>query len=147
MKFNWGTGIFIFIVLFLAVCMLFLWYTRTMEINMVEEDYYPKELKHEEHMNKIRNADALPDRMKVVVGEELVSITMPEGMRGKQVTGKIHIYRPSDEKLDVSLRLATDTSGLQSIPRSGLVKGRYIVKVEWLAGKTEYYQEADIYIP
>ena len=147
MKFTWGTGIFIFIVLFVITCLSFLWYTQTLHISLVEEDYYPKELRHEEHLNKIRNANLLHERIKFLVGKEQVSVILPAEMRGKPLTGQIHVYRPSDEKLDLILPMIPDTAGLQNIPLAKFTKGKYIVKVEWSSGKKQYYEEEEIYIP
>ncbi len=146
-KFTWGTGIFLFIVLFVAVGLFFLWYTFTIHISMVEEDYYPKELRHEEQLNKIRNANALQHQILIVIDNELVTVTMPMEMQGKHLIGQIHVYRPSDETLDLILPLVPDTAGNQTIARSKLVKGKYIFKVDWALGNVKYYQEQEIFIP
>jgi len=147
MKFTWGTGIFIYIVLFVMICLAFIWYTTTLHINMVEEDYYPKELRHEEQLNKERNANALHERMQIAIKRDSLKLILPGEMHGKKLTGQIHIYRPSDETLDLLLPLRPDTAGMQSVSRARLAKGKYIVKVEWATVTTKYYEEQEIFIP
>lgn len=147
MKLNWGSGLLAFIVFFVLVSLGFLFYTTTVDIDLVEQDYYPKELRHEEHLSKIRNANSLRNRIVVTVHENHVSMLMPEELHGKLLTGEIHVYRPSDERLDFIVPVSTDTAGIQLISRSGMVKGKYILKVDWSLDKTRYYQETEFYIP
>ena len=65
MKFNWGTGNFIFIVVFFIVIFSFIYYTTTQQINLVEEDYYEKEIKFQEQIDRIHNARPYEDQFTV----------------------------------------------------------------------------------
>ncbi|MEI6684391.1 MAG: FixH family protein [Bacteroidota bacterium] len=147
MKWNWGTGIFIFIVFFLLACFTFLFYAAHQKFSLVEEDYYPKELRHEEKLVKMRNANALGMPLQVSLGKSDLMIRFPADLHGMALTGNINVYRPSDEKLDVVVPVAADTSLVQLIPLSKLSKGRYVVKVEWTARGKTYYKEQDVFIP
>ena len=147
MKFHWGTGIFIFIVLFVITCGVFLYYATTQRFSLVEEDYYPKELRYEEKLVKMRNANGLSMPLQVKLENPNLVIRFPGDFRGRQLAGSIDIYRPSDEKLDIVLPVAADTSLTQSVPLSRLSKGRYIVKVDWTSDGKAYYKEVDVFIP
>jgi hypothetical protein len=147
MKWNWGTGIFIVIVVFVAACLSFIVYSQRQKWNLVEADYYPKELLHEEKLVKMRNANALSQPLQVRIEIPNLVFRFPADLHGKQLSGNIDIYRPSDENLDVVLPVATDTSLNQLVPMSRLSKGRYVVKVEWTDGLKTYYKEQDIFIP
>jgi hypothetical protein len=147
MKWNWGTGIFLVIVAFLAVCVAFIIYSQHQKWSMVEEDYYPKELRHEEKLVKMRNADALTTQLQVKLDPLNLVLQFPDDFRGKTITGNIDIYRPSDEKLDVILPVAPDTSLTQLVSLKKLTQGRYVVKVDWTSGGKDYYKEQDIFIP
>ena len=46
---------FIIIVLFLGACVAFIIYSQGQTWSLVEEDYYPKELRYEEKLVKMRN--------------------------------------------------------------------------------------------
>lgn len=147
MKWNWGTGIFIVIVLFLGACAAFIIYSRGQKWSMVEEDYYPKELRHEEKLVKMRNANSLIDPLTVTMEQLNVVIRFPDVFKGKELKGKIDIYRPSDESLDLVIPLAPDTTLIQMIPLKRLSRGRYVVKVEWSSGGKDFFKEQDIFIP
>jgi hypothetical protein len=147
MKWNWGTGIFIVIVLFLVACVAFIVYTQGEKWSLVEEDYYPKELRHEEKLVKMRNANALSEQLKVIIEKPNLVLTFPADLHGKAVTGSINIYRPSDETLDVIVPVAPDTALQQFIPLQKLRPGRYVVKVDWTTSGVNYFKELDIFIP
>ena len=147
MKWNWGTGIFVVIVLFVGACVVFIIYSQRQIYNMVEEDYYPKELRHEEKLVKMRNANALTTQLQLNLGKSNLILQFPADLQGKALTGNIDIYRPSDEKLDVMIPVAVDTSLTQLIPLSRLSHGRYVVKVDWTSEGKDYFKEQDIFIP
>ncbi|MFZ4523680.1 MAG: FixH family protein [Bacteroidales bacterium] len=147
MKWNWGTGIFIVIVLFLGACVTFIIYTQKQKWSLVEEDYYPKELRHEEKLVKMRNYNALSSQMQVNLDKINLIVQFPNDFHGNQLKGTIDVYRPSDETLDVILPVAPDTSMVQLIPLARLSKGRYIVKIDWSSEGKDYYKEQDIFIP
>ena len=147
MKLNWGGGIFLFIVLFLATCFAFIIYTTREKWSLVEEDYYPKELRHEEKLVKMRNANGLKSQLQFMMDKSNLILQFPLDFQGKQITGQVDVYRPSDETLDLIIPVAVDTSLVQLIPLNKLTHGRYVVKTDWRSDGKEYYKELDIYIP
>ena len=50
MKFHWGTGILIFLILFLLACGLFIAFAMRQEVSLVHEDYYEKGVDHSQQM-------------------------------------------------------------------------------------------------
>jgi hypothetical protein len=147
MKFNWGTGITVFIVLFLAACAGFFIYAQRQRIVFVEDDYYPKELRYEEKLHKIRNVNDLHGEFAVAVDAKNVSIKFPADFRGKELKGKVLIYRPSDDCKDITVPVSVDTAMMQYFPVGRLSRGKYIVKAEWTSEGKSYYSEQEIYIP
>ena len=135
------------IVLFLGACVAFIIYSQGQKWSMVEEDYYPKELRHEEKLVKMRNANSLSVPMRIAIENQNLVIHFPADFRGKKLLGTIDIYRPSDETLDLILPVATDTALIQLIPLKRLSKGRYVVKVDWSSEGRDYFKEQDIFIP
>ena len=147
MKFNWGTGITIVILIFLGLCAWFIIYSRQIKVSFVEEDYYPKELRHEEKLVKMRNVAALISPVTLTQGKGDPVLTYPSDFRGKVLAGQVWIYRPSDDALDFTLPVAPDTALRQSLPLNRLKKGKYIVKIDWSSEGKGYYKELDLYIP
>jgi hypothetical protein len=146
MKFTWGSGIVLVIILFLIACGAFIIYSTGQKWSMVEEDYYPKELKYEEKLVKMRNANSLTEQVKVGVDSSFLVVKFPRDFRNKPFAGIITIYRPSDEKLDLRIPIAADTAMVQLIPVSRLVHGKYIVKVDWQSGSRGFYREQEVFI-
>jgi hypothetical protein len=147
MKFNWGTGILFVIVLFLAACAVFIIYSQNQEWSLVEKDYYPKELKYEEVLVKMRNTNALSGPVTASVEPASLVIRFPRDFAGKALSGTLHIYRPSAESMDVVIPLQVDTSLTQRVPAGKLRRGRYVVKIDWVSEGTGFYKEQDIYVP
>ena len=55
MKFNWGTGIFISIIIFFIAIFIFLYIAFTNENDLVENDYYPQEIEYQNRIDKVQN--------------------------------------------------------------------------------------------
>jgi hypothetical protein len=147
MNFNWGKGIFLVIVLFLGACLAFIIYSRTQKWSLVEEDYYPKELRHEEVLVKMRNFTALQEPMLFQVSQGSLSIKFPPVFKGLTLSGQIHVYRPSDEGMDCLVPIKADTSLIQIIPKEKFQHGKYVIKVDWIAAGKSYYKEQEVFIP
>jgi hypothetical protein len=146
MKFNWGTGIFIVIVLFLLAVIAFFIYIKTLDINLVEENYYEKELVYQQRIDKISNTAQLPGKISILQAPGLLIIQFPEIDSSLVASGSILLYRPSDLRKDVSLPLQLDNSRRQAIDISGIDKGKWTVKMEWNMGGKDYYFEEGLII-
>ena len=146
MKWNWGTGIFIFIVLFMGACVAFFIFASRQDNSLVESDYYARGLKYEEVLQKMRNTATLSRSPGIQVDRDRISIRYPDEFKGISVMGTVCLYRPSDKKYDQVIPVAIDTALLQQIPASGLHKGKYIVKLDWTMNNRSYYFEKEIFV-
>jgi len=146
MTINWGYKILILYAGFVAG-MLFLVYKCTQQnIDLVAENYYEKEIKFQDQINRSQNATTAGLYLKANVNEsgQLV-IAYPTAVAGENVSGEIHLFRPDNAKLDVKIPVEI-TEGLQYIDVSKLAKGYWRVQVSWQLGNTPLYQEEKIYI-
>ena len=64
MKFNWGHGIAAFIGFFFIAIFSFIFFTLQFETNLVEEDYYPKEIAYQEKIDKMHNTELLKEKIR-----------------------------------------------------------------------------------
>jgi hypothetical protein len=144
---NWGRGIFIVLLLFVIACVGFFVYTTTVDWTLVEEDYYPKELKHEEVLVKKRNYNALPAPLSVKLTTTSVDIRFPDCFKGQKVNGHIHVYRPSDQRLDYIVPVSLDSTLIQTLSRSHFSHGNYLIKIDWNSSGLEYYKEQELFVP
>ncbi len=145
MKFNWGAGILIFIILFFIAIFSFVYYTTTHDINLVEKDYYPKELEYNTQQEKMSNTAALDEKISFDKSAALIIIQFPAFTIEDTVKGNIQLYRPSDFKKDIVIPISIDTNLIQQVQASSLLPGKYIIKVDWTFKGISYYQE-EVYI-
>lgn len=145
MKWNWGTGILAFIILFVAGVVSFFIYAMNLDYHLVEHDYYPKELEYGKRIDQIQNTYSLEEKITLEAGIDFIQFRYPEITRGASLTGKIHLYRPSDEKLDMKFPAVPDSTGVQYLPVNSLAPGKYIIKIEWSFNGKDYYQE-EVYV-
>ena len=143
MKFSWGTGILMVIIAFLLAVLGFFIFSSQQEYQLVEEDYYPKELKYGETIEKINNAARLGEKIRILQAGESVVFTFPSVVKGKTAAGTILVYRPSDARKDFTVPVQTDPEGQQVIPTSSMIPGKYIFKIDWSLEGISYYQEEE----
>jgi hypothetical protein len=145
MKLNWGTGIFIFIVVFMGACVAFFIFARHQDNSLVENDYYAKSLRYEEVLQKMRNTAELHELPLISMDKSALKIQFPSDLRGNHVQGTVNLYRPSDKNLDRTIPLIFDSGMIQQIPASMFKKGKYIVKLDWAMSNRSYYFEKEIF--
>jgi hypothetical protein len=144
MKFNWGTGIFIFLILFFIAIFSFVYFAFMQEVDLVEDDYYPKELNYEQQINKRNNLKKLGEQIRITQLKNHLTMVFPPSQKYNKIKGEILIYRPSDSRSDLKYKIELDSTNSQTINASKFLNGKYIVKVDWSYHELEYYQELTI---
>ena len=145
MKLNWGTGIVLAFIGFIAFIMYFI---ISMSIGdrfdntLVSEDYYSEELKYQKDIDKLKNAKDLKTKISYKRTNEGLRISFPEGINYKKITGKLFLYRPSNKQLDFETAISLSNPYLL-IPDKRLVDGRWNIKVDWqYNGKSYLFKES-----
>lgn len=146
MKFNWGTGIFIVIVTFFLAIIAFFIFISNLDINLVEDNYYEKELVYQERIDKISNTSSLFGKIKVMQEPGVLIIQFPQPDSSFTPEGSITFYRPSDPEKDFSIPLKFNEDSRQVLDITGVVKGKWIIKMDWKMGGKEYYFEESVFI-
>jgi len=146
MKFNWGTGILIVIITFLLIVIAFFIFINNLDINLVEDNYYEKELVYQERIDKINNTSALPGDIKITHQPGTILIQFPDTDATLKPVGSIWFYRPSDPKKDFTVPLQLNDSLRQVLDVTSIDKGKWIIKMDWDTGGKEYYFEEVIII-
>ncbi|SFF03011.1 FixH family protein [Thermoflexibacter ruber] len=95
------------------------------EVNLVRQDYYQEELKHQEYMETVARTEALGEQVKVVLDREKKVLNIFIGLTPAPIQGKIKFYRPSSSKLDFEQDFNTNADGLCEIPLDRLIKGNW----------------------
>ena len=137
MKFNWGTGIFIFLTLFLLAAAGFIFFASQQSINLVHKDYYEKGVNYTEQMEvdarsvKYKNAFDISNTDKYLVVEIEKSLSL------KIDSGSLILFRPSDYKKDIFMPVERKTSKI-NFRKEDLINGRYTLKFYWYSVGLKY---------
>lgn len=140
MKFNWGTGIVLAFIAFISFIMYFVINMSTnkkYDHDLVTEQYYNKELKFQEDINKSKNARNLVTNITWRKTEEGLEITFPPEMKFNKIKGKVFLYRPSNKQLDYETEISLSSHNLL-IPDQRLVGGRWNIYIDWKYDNTAY---------
>ncbi|MDX8338373.1 FixH family protein [Draconibacterium sp. IB214405] len=137
MKFNWGTGIFIFLALFLAGSAVFIVFAVRQPVNLVHKDYYEKGVDYSEQMNVNARSKAFAHSFDVALSNDALIVSIDNTLVSKIDSGTMHLFRPSDYTKDLKQKvLAGDQSIL--FQKADLINGRYILKFSWYTDGERY---------
>lgn len=139
-KINWGTGITIAIILFIAFILSFVYKTifiEKYEHHLVSDDYYKDELHYQEEIDKLNNAIYLTENVSLSNTEKGIIIQFPKDKDFNNIEGKVNFLRRSNHKLDFEkiIDLSSDTMLIED---SMLVSGKWEIRVDWQYNDEEY---------
>ena len=146
MKFNWGTGIVIAFILFISFIMYFVISMNTdksLDHDLVNENYYKQELEFQNDINKEKNAKTLASKVTWKKTTEGIVISFPAELEDKNITGKVFLYRPSNKQLDFETTILLSNHNLL-IPDKRLLDGRWNIKIDWSYKDTNYMLKEEI---
>lgn len=141
MKFNWGTGIFIFYSLF-AISLFYQVYKSTQYDNsLVVDNYYEKDLNYQTQYDKIVNSQTLINPLKIDYreNEKLIELRFPKEIDG--VTGTVLLYRAANKTMDVSLPIILDKEHKMVLNSEKFSDGFWRVEVDWNASGKDYFDK------
>jgi len=141
---NWGAGIVIAFGIFGAGLAVMIWIALSSPTELVADDYYQRGLEYEGRIQSMQRAQSAGALMTVGGRTGGVTFTLPGIARPAEANGTVTLYRPSDRAMDFAIPLSLDTLGSMSIESARLQPGLWTVKVDWVAGGVEYYEEAKV---
>ncbi|MAU26004.1 MAG: cytochrome C oxidase Cbb3 [Muricauda sp.] len=133
MKINWGTGIVLAFIGFIAFIMYFV---VRMSIDdranhdLVTKEYYKKELAYQEEIDQANDAVKHNAVLKIEKTADGFMIHFPEQFDPKDISGKVSLYRPSNRHLDFNFPISLSNTHLL-IPDNRLLDGRWDITVQW----------------
>lgn len=141
--FNWGHGITVFYLIFVAAVVSVLIASFSVDHSLVADDYYAKDLAYQEQYNKAKkylDAKQGDVKVKVLSEEESLEIYFSSS---NAVEGKVHFYRPSDQRKDFTVEIVEKEIKFSTL---SLERGNWILKIEWIEAGETYYCEHKIYL-
>jgi len=138
---SWGTKIVIAFGIFFAAAIGTTVFFMTQKVDVVTENYYEKELKYQDQINRIERTKNLPEQIKIENSGNSIKIiypNVPDKNTGKDF---VLLYRPSDQEKDIKIPVNTDSAHTQIISTERIQKGVWRVQVSWTSAGSEYYAE------
>ena len=142
---NWGVAVAVVYVLFAASTLGFVGFAMSRPVQLVSPDYYERALQHDRRAAAAENARGLGSRLRVELDARAgaIDVTLPpDAAAGAR--GSVTLYRPSDARADRAIPLALDTAGRQRVPVAALARGRWLVRIDWVANGRAYFHETDL---
>ena len=131
MKFNWGHGLTIAIIICVGGILWLVWLTTRTRPDLVTDEYYPKELVYEQQLQKMRNNNKLAQKIVIRIGDSLY-VNFPRVVTDPDsITGQILFYRPSDKMKDFTEKIVLDRNFNVSYPLSRFEEGKYEMTIDW----------------
>ena len=146
MKFNWGTGILIFLILFLLAAGLFIGFAMRQEVSLVHEDYYEKGVDHSQQMLVEARSAQYQNDIATEFQNGALQVVIKSSLASEMDSARFHLYRPSDSKRDIRRSFDAAESPL-TIPGEELIPGRYILKIFWSWEGLNYELDQTVFIP
>ncbi len=146
MKFSWGKKITVVYVLFVLFLLLAVLFSFKQDLNLVTDNYYEKELEYQKQIDKEKRAALLPEKPTMFFNNKILTFTFPKAFNYKNISGQIHLYRPSDSKKDIVLPVGVDQTNKQEIGLQSIEKGLWRVKLDWIYDNVTYYGEYNLMV-
>ena len=139
---NWGKSIVVVYVLFVFGIGYMVYRSTQENFEMVDSNYYQKELEYSDNMQAKNHAVALNRVPKVERSEKTVYLNIPVATN-KNISGEVYAYCPSSSKNDRKIAIKK-TAGADStvfVPLDVLNKANYQLKISWKEGSESFYSE------
>lgn len=140
---HWGHGLMIlfgaFVLLMVSLVVICF---RQDDLHLVTQNYYEEEIKYQQQIDKISNANDLDyEPLIYQANDKTVDLLLPDGAEGT-----LHLFRPSDARLDQRFAVKMQKTTPLSIDLAHLQPGYWKMKLTWKEGGNEYYLEEQITI-
>jgi hypothetical protein len=144
---SWGYRVTIIVLGFVAFMTFMVVQAFRQDFDLVAEDYYARELKFQDQIDKQTNHNQLNDPISCTVLDEHLILAFPSELSDQTIQGELYFFRPSDAGKDVKMAIATNPGGIQLVDRNLLSQGYYRLQIDYSAGGSKYYSEKVISIP
>ena len=137
MKINWGTGITIFIVLFVTFILSFVFAAARTHTDLYAEDYYQQEIDYQSTIEAKSNAQSVSKELFFSQGTNSIIAHFPPSINMEVGTGKIHFYRPNNADVDATFNIENKNDKM-ILSKESLIKGKYDLNVCWIENGKDF---------
>ena len=147
MKLHAGHAVIVVMAIFILIMTQFMVRAYQNQETLVAEDYYAKEIRYQEQIDKMHNSSALGEAVRFEALPGRLVIDFPQAMHGKAITGELFLMRPSDARSDLRIPVTADADGRSTVDTGEQMKGAYSVHLEWQVAGIDYFSEDKVHLP
>ncbi len=142
---NFGVKIIILYLSFVGLILTLVFMSYGHKIELVSKDYYAQELKYQDKIDAIKNANSLASSIDHRVEGKNITLAINPELLTSDFSGTINFFRPSDSSLDVNMTMSF-TNNTQHITTDKLKHGSYKMQLTWKSAGKNYFKEEVIFI-
>ena len=105
--------------------------TSKENIDLVVEDYYPRELKYQDEIEAFRNAAVMEQKVNIIQNDTAIIIRFPDNLDADSIRGIIALYRASDKNQDRTYPFSPDGNNYFQVLKDDLKEGKYGLTLDW----------------
>jgi nitrogen fixation protein FixH len=146
--FHWGHGILVFFIFYVSFLIFTVFKTRSIDRNLVQDDYYSLDINYQERYDRIGNRNSLEKDVNIVYDKEKSCISLNFGTASLKRTGEVRMFRTAGGKSeDVSTSFELINGDIYCLESATMLPGKWIVELNWSDGKLDYFKESPVLIP
>jgi len=144
----WPLGIILTLVVFFAGTVGLIVMACSQRVDLVSPDYYERELKFQGQIDRVERTHRAPSQASVAydAAGQCITVSLPADQAGREINGRIELYRPSAAGLDRAVKLAPDSKGVQRLDAAGLAPGLWKVRVSWTVEQQDYFLDEKVVV-
>jgi hypothetical protein len=144
----WPLGIIVALAVFITGTVGLIVMACSQRVDLVSPDYYERELKFQGQIDRVERTHHAASQASVAydAAGKCITVLLPPDQAGREIIGRIELYRPSAAGLDRAVKLDPDAKGIQRLDASGLEPGLWRVRVSWTSEKQNYYLEQQVVV-
>ena len=144
----WPIAVGLFYGTFAAAMIGFTVWTTGQKEDLVSPDYYARTVVHQDHLNSLARARAIPASLAPAADGKSLVLQSPGGLAGTASEVRVSLYRPSSAALDRKLPAAFDPSGSVALPlEPPLAPGHWRASLAWTLDNQPYLKEFSFLAP
>jgi len=143
---NWGYKITFLYLGFVALILVLVFTSMRNKEDLVAKDYYLQELKYQERMNEMKNANEMEEAIAYTVSGKQVILEYPVSFLGGDFNGEISFYRPSNASMDFKVEMMPGENRVQQVGPGKFSRGMYRMRFLWQMEGKKYFKEEIIFI-
>jgi hypothetical protein len=143
---SWGYKIAILYIGFVMLILTLVGVSSGEKVDLVSADYYEQELKFQNKLDDSKRSNELEQPLEWIVVPGAIKLKFPKEFKGRKTEASVYLLRPSDSKMDKTIKVLSDTTTERLIATDKVIAGIYKMEISWEAEGQKYYNEGVIHI-